>query len=204
MTGNRLPQVVSGITPLDEALDGTPIRKKRTPAKPKDPPAIGTAFACHCGQRFDDLREAWIHVRAEYADLRQVLANLRRSNGNRLVAECGTLAGYSRHIKGNESVCGSCQDVRRVYAREYARARRADPAIRERQRANQHKYKVKKSSDPEYRKRMAANERARRARMKSDPEYRDRRLVQERARRRRAREKAADAAATCKPRRDLE
>lgn len=156
MRGERLSQRVSAVTPLGEALDGTPTKKRRAAAKNAPKPVIGTSFVCHCGERFDDLREAWVHVRAEYGDLRKHLSELRKVNGHLLIAACGTYSGYRRHQRAGELPCQACNDARRIYDRQQKRDRIArmridDPAgyerFRDRQRSYLRAYRERQKED---------------------------------------------------------
>jgi len=51
---------------------------------------------------------------------------IARAYGFRVVppAECGTIAGYARHVEHHEAVCEACREVRNAYNRERWRATR--------------------------------------------------------------------------------
>lgn len=173
MTGQPLSQLVTGISPLGKALDGTPAKRPaRAKAAPKE--VVGTSFECHCGQRFVDLREAWIHVRAEYAEARRGISNLRRSNGHRVVAECGTSGGYSRHRSKGEPSCEACKAAERARRRQYYAANRDACNAKGKEYRSDHrdelnaKGRQRRASDPSVRERDKLRKRETRARQRPE------------------------------------
>lgn len=147
MRGERLSQRVSAVTPLGEALDGTPVKRQRAPRKPTTAPPVGTTYACaRCDYRTGDQREYMAHLRADIKELESELAEVhdgvpRDALGRRRVAECGTRSGHHRHMARREPACDACRNAKLADARAYKARRRAeDPVWREaentRRRAN--------------------------------------------------------------------
>ena len=102
----KLPQRISAVTPLGEAIDGTPVKRKRAPSKSAPEPAVETAYQCACGQRFEDLREAFIHARV-------------CGGGGERTIRCGTYRGYLNHVRTrHENACASCAAAKAEYWRE--------------------------------------------------------------------------------------
>jgi hypothetical protein len=158
----RFAQHVGAVSPLDEALDGTPVKRKRSAKKANPNSEVTTNVVCYCGARFDDLVDFSAHVRADCPELVR-LSELRKANGHRLVAECGTTAGSKRHRIRGEPNCDLC----RAANREYDAARRAArPEYRGRK--NEQERKSQRWRTPEYREKKREYDRARRA----APEYR--------------------------------
>lgn len=187
---SKLIDAISGVAPLTDALR-EPAKKRRAPAKAAPKPAVGTSFVCRCGHRTDDQREYQTHLLAEVDDLRSELAEVRgglprAANGRRFIAECGTVAGYSRHVKLGQKGCDPCRAANTAKERE----RRQSPTYLERQNTLKRERDRERMQDPEYRERENARTNARPGRR--TPEFRERRNA--RARERRSREKAERAA----------
>lgn len=132
-------QRVNLITPLGEALDGTPQPKRRRApgkAQPATSGAVATTFKCRCTFRTSDRNAYDAHLVAELADIAAERDELRdgvarRRDGRRLIAVCGTSAGYQRHRGLGERACGACL---RANA-EISAANRAKPGAAEKRAA---------------------------------------------------------------------
>jgi len=66
----ELPRHVSALSPLDEAIDGTP---KSKPRRPRSAPVLReviSGIVCFCGERFSEGQalEFMLHLRAEVGD----------------------------------------------------------------------------------------------------------------------------------------
>jgi hypothetical protein len=167
---SRLVEQVSAITPLNEAIDGSlkPKRRAPTKTKPKSESAGGPNFwVCKCGERFDHDGLAWKHIHTCEIAKRSFLNSMRKTNGYRLIAECGTSSGYNRHRDKGEPPCDTCRAARNAYKsrryhaedplaralrlewkREYNRRRRAeDPAYREREVARLRRLRARKKAE---------------------------------------------------------
>lgn len=152
--------------------------------------AAGISLLCYCGERFDNHHRAWLHIRAGCeAAQKRILASMRRRDGRRLVAECGTVAGYKRHRYLGEPYCSACRAAKAIRDRERMREQRSDPEQRKRLNDRLNAWENKRMSDPEYRERRNAQRRVRdRERRASDPEYRERMNARKRERRARLRQ----------------
>ena len=60
---NKLISQVSALSPLGGAIDGTRKRRRRGPRKANPNSSVVTGAVCYCGERFDDFRDAYLHVR---------------------------------------------------------------------------------------------------------------------------------------------
>ncbi len=169
-----------------------PVKKPRAPLKtqPVDEPEVRRRCLCYCGERFDDAHKAWVHIRSGCgAAERRIIANMRRRDGTRFVAECGTTGGYARHRRWGEPPCEAC----RAAVREYYRKRRQDPAFLERERENHRKRRQEnpdgREREREYKRNPAYQERARER--KKNPAYRERQRAYRRERYARLKAEAA-------------
>jgi hypothetical protein len=154
--GTQFAQHVSAVSPLAGALDGTPAKRKRAAKRANPNSEVTRNVVCYCRERFDDLVDYSTHVRGGCPELVRV-GDLRKANGIRLIAECGTRSGYNRHRDRGEEVCEPCREAIRKEsrkrrettpgyceaARERERRRRATPEYREHDR--------KRRATPEYR-----------------------------------------------------
>ncbi len=189
---SEFAQHVSAVGSLGGALDGTPVKRKRSSAKKADPnSSVITAVRCECGDQFDDFRSAWLHVYQGHCAVLTNVGEMRNAVGARLVAECGTLGGSGRHRRNGEPPCDACKAAQR----DWARGRRADPVVRQRIREWERDRSRRRRADPEYREldRERKREywttpeyqdwqRAYKARKRSDPEYLERERKQQRER----------------------
>ncbi len=155
----QFAQHVSAVGALGEALDGTPAKRKRAAKRANPNSEVTTNVVCYCHERFDDLVDFSTHVRGGCPELVRV-SELRRRDGTRLIAECGTRSGLGRHLRLGEKVCDSCRSIER----ERDRQRRANPEYRERERERDRK----RYSTPEYRERSREGSREWRARKKAE------------------------------------
>lgn len=156
---------VTAVGTLGGALDGTPAKRKRSTAKQADPnSAVSTAVRCECGDQFEDFRTAWLHVYQGHCEVLTNVGELRKEDGTRLVAICGTVGGYRRHYTQGSQVCDSCRAAVREREREY----RADPEYRGRKREHQRVYASKRRNDPEWLERRREYTRAYRERKRGE------------------------------------
>lgn len=201
----KLPDLITAVSPLGEAIDGAV--KPRTRRKAAGGPGVTTRFRCGlCGHEDSDKVAIIAHLQAELASIAQQLGALRRADGTRFVALCGTPAGYSRHRRAKEPPCPACRAAQNTYDRARLSAdpecrarkraidrasharRSADPAWRERRNARR---RARLAADPEHRERLNARQQAKRA---ADPEYRERMRQLDRAYRERKRDRENAAA----------
>jgi hypothetical protein len=171
----KLPDLITAISPLGEAINGA--GKSRVRRKGAGGPVVATRFRCGlCGHEDSDKVAIIAHLQAELASMLQQLGALRRADGTRLVALCGTPAGYSRHRRAKEPPCPACRAAQNTYDRARLSA---DPEYRARKRAIDRASHARRSADPAWRECRSAG---RRARLAADPEYRERMNARQQAR----------------------
>jgi hypothetical protein len=150
----KLPQHVSGLGALGEAVDGTPAKRRRGERKANPNGTVESDWKCRCHEQvFPDYGKYATHLREVIDGLQSDLDEARDARhpitGRRLVARCGTWSGLCAHHKRAEPPCDACVDA----GREYSRNRKSSPEYK-RQWGDYHKeynraYRARKKAERE-------------------------------------------------------
>ena len=140
----KFEQHVSGVSPLQGAVDGTPVKRKRGERKANPNGLAESTFACRCHEQvFPTYGEYAVHLREQIdalqADLNEARNARHPDTGARLVAECGTISGYMRHRNKKVDPCTECRDAFSTHMREYERRKKAEDPEWAARRRGQHR-----------------------------------------------------------------
>ena len=177
MSGNKLPEQVSAISPLHEAIDGSrrtvqPRQQHRSRSR-SALREVTSGIICFCGEQFSETQalEFMLHLRAEVGADLQTLKKMRTDNAAymrrkrasdpewRAAKNAATRARYLAKMAGDPEWAAA----ERARKREQFKKRYANPEVRAQRKIYAREYDRKLRADPEYNERRNARRRQLRA-----------------------------------------